>query len=56
MYEGPWDLANVLDEWRQRIWIDERGHVMPEGNLLIAESMLVRLAKLLAGGSRESGD
>jgi hypothetical protein len=33
-------MAEVFDDQEKQIWIDEAGHVTPEGNRLIAEEML----------------
>lgn len=39
-YENLWDISNALDEENTQIWIDEWGHVTPEGNRLVVEEML----------------
>jgi hypothetical protein len=38
-YENLYYMANIFDEYKQLIWIDDV-HVTPEGNLLIAQKML----------------
>jgi hypothetical protein len=35
-----WDLSNVFDDNPDQLWIDEDGHITPEGNLLVAREML----------------
>ena len=38
-----WYLADVFDEIDDQIWIDEAGHVTPEGNKLIAQEMMIKI-------------
>jgi hypothetical protein len=39
-YDNLVYLAKLFDTTHKQIWIDEWGHVTPEGNRIIAESML----------------
>jgi len=39
-HEHLWDLASVFDQEGNQIWIDEWGHVTPEGNRLVAQKMI----------------
>ncbi len=43
-------IADLFDEHDQQIWIDEWGHVTPEGNRLVAEVMLADLEALWKDG------
>jgi hypothetical protein len=39
-YSRLWYLADVFSGEEDQIWIDEWGHVTPQGNRLVAEKML----------------
>jgi hypothetical protein len=40
-------IADVFDEQDEQIWIDDLGHVTPEGNYLIAQKMLEIIQSVL---------
>ncbi len=42
--EHLWYIADVFDEEETQIWIDEVGHITPEGNRLVAQVMLAAFA------------
>jgi hypothetical protein len=46
--EHLWFIAGVLDEERTQIWIDQWGHITPEGNRLVAQEILSRIESQLA--------
>jgi lysophospholipase L1-like esterase len=35
-----WDLSGVFDDISDALWIDDTGHITPEGNRLVAEEIL----------------
>lgn len=39
-YENLWSLADIFDGEHAQIWIDEVGHLTPEGNRLVAQEIL----------------
>ena len=39
-YERLWYIGDVFADRREQIWIDEWGHITPEGNRLVANEML----------------
>jgi hypothetical protein len=41
------NIAHVLDEQDSQIWIDEWGHITPEGNRLVAQEMLTAIKRRL---------
>jgi lysophospholipase L1-like esterase len=48
-YDKLWYIANIFDEYENQIWIDAWGHVTPEGNQIVAESMLEVIVDHLSG-------
>jgi hypothetical protein len=46
--ENLWDIAYLFDEEDRQIWIDDWGHVTPEGNRLVAQEMLTAIESELA--------
>jgi hypothetical protein len=45
-----WYIADIFDRQETQIWIDEWGHVTPEGNRLVAEEMLAVIRRQRAAG------
>ena len=41
-------LSDVFDDQREQIWIDEAGHVTPEGNKLLANAMMPDISSAIA--------
>lgn len=46
-YEHLRNLANIFDIEKEQLWIDEWGHITPEGNRLVAQKMLESLRNSL---------
>ena len=47
-YENLWSLADIFDGEHAQIWIDEVGHLTPEGNRLVAQEILAVVESELA--------
>jgi lysophospholipase L1-like esterase len=47
-HEYLWFIADALDEERAQIWIDQWGHITPEGNRLVAREILASIGDQLA--------
>jgi hypothetical protein len=47
-HEHLWLIAGVLDEEPTQVWIDQWGHITPEGNHLVAQEILTNIERQLA--------
>jgi len=47
-YKYLWNLEHIFDKETKQIWIDEVGHITPEGNQMVAQEMLAIIEKQLA--------
>lgn len=47
-YKHLWYLADIFDEEKTQIYIDDVGHITPEGNRLVAQEILGRIESRLA--------
>lgn len=47
-YKKFYYLGNIFDDEKQQIWVDEVGHITPEGNRLVAQEIQAIIDKQLA--------